>query len=272
MATLNNSLCAALCAVLLMLAVAAPVAAQQQQGPVKPPPKAPDVRRLERDAPPEAPPIPVADIIQRFTKNESELKRAHDQFAFQLSVRLQEYPSGGGETGELQMLSETYIKADGKRYGRVLEEKPGNLVTFDFFREDLQDFAALPLFVLTAEDAQRYDIEYQGRQPLDELSTFIFRVRPKVLERRTLQFDGVVWVDEEDFVIVKTYGKWVAEVPPEANKMPFTMFETYRENVADKYWFPTFIRAEETVKNDRGEARLRLTVRYSEFAITPPRP
>lgn len=266
MATLNNSLCAAL----LMLAVGVP-AAGQQQGPVQPPPKAPEVRRLERNTPPEAPPIPVEEIIQRMARNESELKRAHDQFAFQLSVRLQEYPAGG-ETGELQMLSETYIKADGKRYGRVLEEKPGALVTFDFYREDLQELAALPLFVLTTEDIGRYELEYQGRQPLDELSTFIFRVRPKTLERRRLQFDGVVWVDEEDFVIVKSYGKWVAEVPPEKDKMPFNMFETYREHIAGKYWFPTFIRAEEHVKNDRGEARLRLTVRYTEFAIAPPRP
>lgn len=259
-------------AIPLLVALVAPhAAAQQQQGPLTPPPSR-EVRRIEVNPTPQPPPIPVEEILQRIGVNEDQIRRAHDLRNYRLSVRVQEFPAAGGETAEMQMVSEIYTKADGKRYGRVIEEKPGGLRMFDFFREDLQELAALPLFVFTTEGLARYEFEYAGRQLVDEIPTFVFRVRPRKLERIAPQFEGVVWVDDRDFVVVKTFGKWVAEVIPDAQKIPFTMFETYREPVDDTYWFPTFVRSEETVRNEHGEARLRLTIRFSNFVAEPPRP
>ena len=43
-------------------------------------------------------------------------------------------------------------------------------------------------------------------------------------------FDGLVWIDNHDLAIVKSYGKWMTEIGPITPPgLPFTMFETYRE-------------------------------------------
>jgi hypothetical protein len=249
-------------------------AQERRQGPVARPAER-EVRRITVQPDVEPPPIPVEEIVQRFTQKEDELKRAHDAYNYQISVRVQEFPADGSAGAEMQIVSETYRKADGQRYGRIIKETPGPLRYTDFYREDLQELAALPVFVLTSDQLPRYELTYAGRQPLDELTTYIFRVRPRRLERRERQFEGVVWVDDRDFVIVKTYGKWVAEVIPDAQEMPFQMFETYREIVGEKCWFPTYMRAEDVVKSQAGEARVRLTIRYTDYQpapATPPAP
>ena len=57
----------------------------------------------------------------------------------------------------------------------------------------------------------KYEITYGGKQPLDELSAYFFTVKPRAVERAHAYFSGVVWVDVQDLVIVKTMGKWVTE-------------------------------------------------------------
>jgi hypothetical protein len=149
--------------------------------------------------------------------------------------------------------------------GRVLSQPPSTLKRTDFSIEDLEDLAAVPLFILTSEDREKYEITYQGIQPLDELTTYIFRVQPRRLERRVAQFEGLVWVDDRDFAIVKTFGRMVAEVEEEGRSLPFKHFETYREHIESRYWFPTFTRSEETLSSQAGETRLRLTIRAADF-------
>ena len=93
----------------------------------------------------------------------------------------------------------------------------------------------------------KYEITYGGKQPLDELSAYFFTVKPRALERAHAYFSGVVWVDVQDLVIVKTMGKWVTETGDvTASDLPFTVFETYRQQVGKNLWFPAYSRSDET--------------------------
>ena len=250
---------------LLVLLLALPAAAQEQKpGPVKPPP-GPELKRIPANPPPETPPIPAEEIIERFTKKEAEMKQAHEQFNYRLTVRVVEFDETGKAAGEWQVVSEIIFKPDGTRVGRIIEQPPSTLKRMDFTMEDVQDLASLPMFILTPDQRPRYDITYQGKQPIDELNTFIFRVQPRRLERNVAQFEGLIWVDDRDFVIVKTYGRMVKEVEEDTVGLPFKMFETYRENIEGKYWFPTYSRSEDTVKSELGETKLRLTIRAGDF-------
>jgi len=96
-------------------------------------------------------------------------------------------------------------------------------------------------FPLTTSQLPKYEITFQGKQPLDELSTYIFAVKPRALDRAHAYFSGVVWVDEQDMVIVKTMGKWVTETGDVTSPMlPFAVFETYRQQVGKNLWFFVF--------------------------------
>jgi len=239
--------------------------------------KAPIIAKRVPESAPEPPPVPVQELIRRFTEKESELKRLYETSEYRLSLRVQEFEEDGTAGGEWRVVSEVVTKPDGARVGRILEEPRSTLKRIRLDAEDIELLASLPQFVLASDQRERYDITYMGKQPIDELSTYIFRVQPRRLERRVRQYEGLVWVDDRDFAIVKTYGRMVAELEEETAEMPFKLYETYRELVDSKFWLPTYTRSEETIKSQSGEARLRLTVRISDYKLrepapTPPKP
>src|SRR5437879_2562970 len=102
-----------------------------------------------------------------------------------------------------------------------------------------------------------------------------------MVERVRAYFDGIVWVDVKYLEVVKTYGKWVTDqgdMHPVAD-LPFSLFETYRENVDGKYWFPNYQRSDETVHLKNGNFPVRLVIKWSDFkplpaagVATPPTP
>jgi hypothetical protein len=75
-----------------------------------------------------------------------------------------------------------------------------------------------------------------------------------------------VFVDDHDLAIVETYGKFVTEVIEEGAKLPFSLFETYRENFQDKYWLPTYTTSDDYIGSSADDQfPLRLVIRSSDF-------
>ena len=135
-------------------------------------------------------------------------------------------------------------------------------------RDDLEALSHIPLFPLVSEQVPKYDIVYAGRQPVDELMTFVFRVAPKQLDKGHAYFSGLIWVDDHDLAIVKSYGKWVSESGDVTfvGRCPSHIFETYRQPVANKYWMPAYSRSESEVMPKKGSVvPVRLTVRWDQF-------
>lgn len=245
----------------------------QQQGPVKPPPGR-DIKTIPIDKAPEPPPIPIEEIVRRVTDRENDIIRARNASTYQVSLRLQEFDESGETSGEFQMATDILFDPDGKPYEKVVRSSRSTLVHLALPSEELAEFGRIRPFMLPSVSLNYYELTYAGKQPLDELSTYMFRIRPRRLERARRFFEGVIWVDDRDFAIVKTYGKWVAEVESKSDREPFVFYETYRENVGGKYWFPSFIRSEESLKSEGGPARIRLTIRFSNYKLNaaPPSP
>lgn len=240
-------------------------AAQERQGPLAPPPRR-EVVRIPAESTPEPPPVPVEEIIRRFAQKEDEFQRARAAYSYRKTVRVQEFSEDNQPAGEFQLTTEPTTGPDGKRYERIVAQPPPTLRRLRLAPEDLEIIARVPLFALTTEQLTKYQLTYAGKQPLDELTTYIFRVTPRQRERTRAYFEGVVWVDDRDLLIVKTYGKWVTETGDVASpELPFTMFETYRENTDSKYWFPTYARSDDALPLKNGELRIRLTIRWTDY-------
>ena len=135
---------------------------------------------------------------------------------------------------------------------------------------DRFELTKIPVFPLVSSNLSKYNISYQGKQPVDELSTYVFQVKPKQLERAHAYFDGLVWVDDHDLTIVKSYGKWVTETGDfQPSKLPFAIFETYRQPVADKYWLPAYSSSDGVYDNRGASVPVRLTIRWDQYAPLP---
>lgn len=243
----------------------------QDPGPQAPPPTF-KVERIPAEPHPGPPPLPVDEIIHRFAVNEDVMKKVYDTYDFTQSIRLDELSDPGGK---FSVTGEVYTKADGQRYLRVTKPAESSLKLMHFSLEDVRVIASMPEFPLTAGEIENYNFKYAGQDKLDQLNTYVFQVKPKMLSRKKRYFEGVVWIDDHDFAIVKSYGKYVSELEGNGTALPFTMFETYRENFQSKYWLPTYTRSDDYYKSDGNEDMpLRLVVRSTEFkpraAAAPP--
>lgn len=71
-------------------------------------------------------------------------------------------------------------------------------------------------------------------------------------------------MDQRDLQIVKTYGKGVG-LRKKSEDNQFPRFETYRDQVDGKYWFPIYTRADDVLHFQTGDQRVRMTVKYENY-------
>ncbi len=211
------------------------------------------------------PPIPVEEIIRRFAAREAEFKEARDNYTYKQSLHVRAYRQFSDAAGEYIRRSEIVFTPEGKRFERVTYEPPSTLEGISMTREDLADLENIQPFVLTTEDLPKYDLKYRGREQVDEITTYVFQVRPKRMERNQRYFEGTIWVDDQDLQIVKTRGKAVPDIRSGKSENLFPTFETYRENIDGNYWFPTYTRADDVLAFKSGNVRIRVIIRYTDY-------
>ncbi len=223
-------------------------------------------RPIAAVAPPgRAVPLPVDEIIRRFAAKEAEFRAARDNYTYTQSLRVQEFAMDGTPGGEYRITSDIIFTPDGRRYEHITYAPPVSLTTIGITPEDVQDLANIQPFVLTTENLPDYKLDFQGREKVDEIDTYVFRVSPRKMEKGKRYFEGSIWVDDQDLQIVKTYGKAVPDLHNRHGDNLFPRFETYRENIDGKYWFPTYTRANDVLHFKSGDVRIRMTVRYANY-------
>jgi hypothetical protein len=253
------------CTAAVLLATMQIPARAQGSGPMKPRESAKLPAPLP-PAEPESPAIPPTEIIRRFAAKEDEMVRAIVGYSFQKSVRVEEIGHDNKPTGQLEIITRQTISRDGKIYEKPLTRPPATLHYLDIQRGDSDLLAATPLFPFTTAQLPKYEITFGGKQPLDELSAYFFSVKPRALERAHAYFSGVVWVDEQDLVIVKMMGKWVTELGDVTSSvLPFSVFETYRQQVGKNLWFPAYSRSDESIMAGDVRVPIRAIVKWSDF-------
>jgi hypothetical protein len=270
-------LCAILDRTALFLAIflvpgSATHAQDSTQGPLAPPPEHRVTRSIGTAPEPEAPPsLPPDEIIRRFSEKEDEYVGARIRHTFRKSIRIQEFGPDGKLAGEFLRVTETAPGADGRPVVKVIEKPQSTLQHAFLAPEDLEALDRVPAYALTTSQLAKYNLKYIGKEQVDEIDCYIFQVKPKMLDRTRGLFDGVIWVDAKYLEVVKTYGKWVTEQgdAPILAQYPFALFETYRENVGGKYWFPNYARSDDTLHLKDQDVSVRLVIKWSDFKALP---
>jgi hypothetical protein len=253
------------CALAVLLTGAIGSVHAQESGPMRPPAKTTLPVPLPSNKP-EAPPIPPEQIIQRFAAKEDEMFRAFMGYAYQKSVRLEEIGPESKPAGQVEIVKQVIVAPDGKQYEKTIRRTQSTLHYLQVERGDSDLTVPTPLFPLTTSTISKYEISFQGKQPLDELSVYAFTVKPRALDRTRAYFSGVVWVDEQDLVIVKTMGKWVSELGDvKSSILPFTVFETYRQQVGKNQWFPAYSRSDDSIPEGDTTVPIRMIIRWTDY-------
>jgi hypothetical protein len=208
------------------------------------------------------------EIIQKFAAKEAEFRDARNNYTYRQSVKIQLLDTGGNPTREKwEEVADIIFTPEGKRVEKVVYAPVSTLVSLSLTPEDLQDLRNVQPFVLTTAEVGEYDVQYLGREKIDEIGCYAFSVKPRKVVTGKRYFEGQIWVDDRDLQIVKTYGKGVGELKSGSSKnQAFPKFETYREQIDGKYWFPTYTHANDTLHFKNGEnIRMAMTVKYQDY-------
>jgi hypothetical protein len=211
--------------------------------------------------------ITVDQIIQKFAAREKEFKQARDRYTYRQDLLVQTL-DGDTPNGEFREVEDVLFDDHGNRVEHVVFAPQSTLVGILMTKEDYDDIRRRMPFVLTSDEINDYNILYVGKQRIDEVGTYVFDVAPKQIDKNRRYFQGRIWVDDEEFQIVKTYGKNVPDLGTKkkgGQENLFPNFTTWRDRVDGKYWFPVYTKVDDTLHFSSGDIHIKQIVKYTEY-------
>jgi TonB family protein len=209
----------------------------------------------------------IDEIVRKFTAKETQFRKALNEYAFKRDALIQEIGMGGQVIGEYHRISDFTFDNKGNRFEKINYFPMPSFQGAQMTTEDLEDLGGVNPFALEGDKAALYNFKYVGKERIDELDLYVFDVAPKVMpspKSKERVFVGRIWVDDHDLQIVKAKGK----AGPETKNNKFPVVETYREQIDGKYWFPTYVYADDDIIFDNGaDLRLRMRVKYTDFVV-----
>ena len=199
-------------------------------------------------------------VIDRFLEAESRLEAEFQNYTYSQTIIFQELSDWGSVRGERVVEYDIYFDTAGERQHRKTRDR-GRMPNIQVTKHDLDDAVSRQPFMLTTETAVEYEIDYVGKELIDELNTYVFDVEPKSLKKGKRYFRGRIYVDDVDFLIVMTSGKIV----PDHGNNKYPAFETIRQEIEEGIWFPTWTGADDTLHFRNGSQRIKMVITFEDF-------
>jgi hypothetical protein len=200
-------------------------------------------------------------IIKAFSAKETEFYEAWMQYAYHQTADVIVNSVDGIPKNEKQTtISDIVFNDNGTREIQV-RRRAGNLHSVVYTMEDEEVINNLQPFALTEKELTQYDLSYQGKEKVDELTCYVFSVKPKKIIGKKMYFQGKIWVDDRDLQVVRTVGK---PVPQKKNNL-FPDFETIRQMIDGKYWFPVWTHAESDLHFKENTVHIEETIQYTDY-------
>lgn len=206
-------------------------------------------------------------IVKKFTQNEALFREALNVYAFNRSAALSTVGMGGQVTGTFRRDSYMTFNEAGDRFERILFAPISTVQELEITAEDIENLGGINPFAIEPRMVSQYSFTYLGKEKIDELNLYVFEVAPKTPpdpgKGEGKYFQGRIWVDDEDLMIVKSRGKAVPE-----KKQRFPIVDTIRENVDGKYWFPSYASSDDELVFPKGNAvKIKFRVRYKDYKL-----
>lgn len=158
--------------------------------------------------------------------------------------------------GEFRQVSTLGFDASGPRR-EIADGGVNTLKRIKFADRDLDSLR--DALTLTPDRVATGDIVYSGRQRTGPFNASLFDILPRDPSGEVRGFQGRVWVRGRGDAIMRLCGRsGYTPIAP-------MRFAVERALVADQYWFPVLIRADENARIGKETVHVRLTVKYSDY-------
>jgi hypothetical protein len=206
-----------------------------------------------------------SDVLSTAAERGKALLAALRSYTYYAELTIQTVSQSDTITGKYYRFSQVSFDRDGNRQEKVLENTSTLPSDVHIGSNTANNLTRVYTFIVTPETLSQYELNYVGRERIDELDTLVFDVKPRIKlpdpdksDDRYLK--GRVWIDEQDLCVVKVAGQAL----PEQSSHRTPKFETYFQN-HDKYWFPAYTSADDSVKVGRYYTRVVVNVRFTGY-------
>jgi len=210
-------------------------------------------------------PEEIQRIIQQFAAKEKIFKEARNNYTYHQVNKVEELGPDNEVEGVFVQEWDILFDDAGSRIERVTYAPADTLKKILMTKEDYTSMRNINPFVLTSDELPEYEIKYLGHVKVDEITAYVFSIRPKEIVKGHQYFQGVVWVDDRDLQIVKSEGKPVPELHTKRGENLFPRFTTWREQIDGKFWFPTYTLADDTLYFSQGPVHIKQVLRYTDY-------
>jgi hypothetical protein len=207
------------------------------------------------------------EVIKKLGAAEAAAKAARLHYTYNQDVLMQTL-SGTSVTGEFHEVTNISYDAKGRRQEKVTFAAQPSLRGIQLTEQDMDDIRIFMPLLLANEDLPQYNLTYSGQQHVDDLDTYVFQVAPKKEENGKRYFEGRIWVEAQDFQIVKVCGKSGPDKVPVKKRERADLhptFVTYRQQVDGSYWFPAYTRSDDILRFRAGSVRVREIIKYTGY-------
>jgi hypothetical protein len=211
-----------------------------------------DLPEIDRDA---ASRMSAQDFVRDVAAKEATYAKALGNFGYKTEVLVQTL-DGDTVDGEFRQASTLGFDASGPKRD-VADGAVNTLKRIRFADREVD--ALRDALTLTADRMATGDIVYSGRQRVGEFNASLFDVLPRDSSADIRGFQGRVWVRAREDAVMRLCGRSAATpIGP-------MRFLVVRALVAEQYWFPVLIRADEEARIGKETVHVRLTVKYSDY-------
>ncbi len=206
---------------------------------------------------------PPPDLARRVAHRESETAEERRHYAYTQSVRLQEIDGHGMQAGEYREVRDVIFSPTGERTERFPTEPVSNLKNLVMTPEDFADLRDIQPFVMTEDRLFIYETQYKGEEEIDGRDCWVLSVKPRQILSGQRLFDGLLWIDEGDFSVVRSEGKAVPQIV--TTKMPNLARAMQLRRQLNGFWFPAITSADDTLYFRALPIREKLVIRYNDY-------
>lgn len=208
---------------------------------------------------------PPAGLLRKVAEREQVNARARDNYTYRQILTMQELDTHGAVQGEYQETRDiTYSPEKGRSEVPVGEPK-NTLLRVKLTPEDYSDVRNVVSLLLTPDKVSLYEGQYKGEETKDGERCFVEFVRPRQILSGQRFFQGLLWVRQSDFAVVRTEGQAVPQIETPKKQNLFPHFTTVRRAVDGQWMFPAETIADDTLFFRDWPQRVRLTIRYSNY-------
>ncbi len=212
--------------------------------------------------------ITTDEILKRMAAQETTFQKAREGYAYRQTIKV-ETLDGDTVDGEYQQVFDSSFDDKGNRIKNVVFAPQTTITRIYMGPSDMYELEDGYQFTLGVEEVGQYNLLYAGQQQEDELHCYVFDVAPKEIVGKNRYFQGRIWLDDRDFQIVKSRGKFVPEKhlnkKGKGNEDLHPIFTTWREQIDGKYWFPTYTSTDDTLHFVNQDVHIKTVVKYSNY-------